>query len=91
MATEKKGDGEKKSSGGSGAAPKSKLVAALLAIFLGTLGIHNFYLGHKQKGIIQLVLCLLCVTMIIPRIWSIIEFVQILMGSIKDSDGNDLV
>ncbi len=38
--------------------PKSMVVAILLAFFLGTLGIHNFYLGYTQKGIIQLVLTL---------------------------------
>lgn len=29
---------------------KSKMVAGLLAIFLGHLGIHEFYLGDKKKG-----------------------------------------
>lgn len=38
--------------------PKSKLVAGLLGIFLGQLGIHNFYLGYTQKAVIQL-----CVTL----------------------------
>ena len=37
-------------------APKQWIVAVLLAFFLGTLGIHNFYLGYTTKGIIQLVL-----------------------------------
>jgi len=32
---------------------KSKLVAGLLGIFLGYLGIHNFYLGYTKKAIIQ--------------------------------------
>lgn len=32
---------------------KSKLIAGLLAIFLGIFGIHNFYLGYKTKAIIQ--------------------------------------
>lgn len=40
-------------------AQKSKLTAGLLAIFLGTLGIHNFYLGFTTKAIIQLVVSLL--------------------------------
>ncbi len=35
---------------------KSQLVAALLAFFLGTLGIHNFYLGYKKKGMTQLLI-----------------------------------
>ena len=34
---------------------KNKIVAALLAFFLGTLGIHKFYLGKTTAGIIMLV------------------------------------
>lgn len=33
---------------------KSKTAAALLAFFLGTLGVHNFYLGYIGKAIAQL-------------------------------------
>ena len=33
---------------------KSRLAAGLLGIFLGSLGIHNFYLGYTTKAIIQL-------------------------------------
>ncbi len=33
---------------------KSKTRAGLLAIFLGFLGVHNFYLGYRTKGIIQM-------------------------------------
>lgn len=32
---------------------KSKLVAGLLAIFLGTFGVHNFYLGYTGKAVTQ--------------------------------------
>lgn len=34
-------------------AVKSKVVAALLAFFLGEMGAHNFYLGYKKQGVIQ--------------------------------------
>lgn len=40
------------------ASDKSRIVAGLLGIFLGGLGIHNFYLGYTAKGIAQLVLTL---------------------------------
>ncbi len=40
--------------------PKEKLVAGLLAIFLGWLGIHKFYLGYNKAGIIQLIISLFC-------------------------------
>ena len=31
-------------------APKQWMVAVILAFFLGTLGVHNFYLGYTTKG-----------------------------------------
>jgi len=34
---------------------KSKLVAALLAIFLGGFGVHKFYLGDTKLGVVYLV------------------------------------
>lgn len=36
---------------------KSKIVAAVLAILLGGLGVHKFYLGQTGKGILYLLLC----------------------------------
>lgn len=39
---------------------EKKLVAGILAILLGGLGIHKFYLGYTKEGIIQIVLLLLC-------------------------------
>ena len=33
---------------------KQKIVAGLLAIFLGWLGIHKFYLGYQKEAIIML-------------------------------------
>ena len=37
---------------------KDKLAAGLLGIFLGSLGIHKFYLGYKKEAIIMLVVSL---------------------------------
>jgi len=39
-----------------------KLVAGLLAIFLGSLAIHKFYLGYKKEAIIHLVISILTCT-----------------------------
>ena len=54
---------------------KSRLVYILLAFFLGELGIHNFYAGHTQKAVIQLVITLLtgCFGIVITLPWAIIE------------------
>ena len=37
-------------------AKQKKIIAAILAIFLGGLGLHKFYLGYVVAGLIQLVL-----------------------------------
>ena len=69
---------------------KSKVVAGLLGIFLGGWGIHNFYLGNTNRGIVQIIVSL--VTCGIGSLWGFIEGIMILAGSINtDADGNPLV
>jgi len=64
---------------------KSKLVAGLLGIFLGWLGVHNFYLGYNGKAIGQILLSFCCG---IGYIWGLIEGILILVGNInKDAKG----
>jgi TM2 domain-containing membrane protein YozV len=50
---------------------KSKVVAALLAFFLGTLGVHDFYLGNKKAGFIKAGLSLVGLALYIIGIVSI--------------------
>lgn len=73
--------------GPDGAAPgmlseKSKLVAGLLAIFLGGLGVHNFYLGQTKRALIQLLVSLLTCGIggTAMSIWALVEGIFILMG-----------
>ena len=47
-------------SGGKPEGADKKLVAGILAILIGGLGIHKFYLGYTKEGIIQIVLGLAC-------------------------------
>ena len=56
---------------------KSKIVAGLLGIFIGSLGIHNFYLGFTKRAIIQIVVTL--VTCGAGGIWGFIEGILILI------------
>lgn len=73
---------------------KSKIAAGLLGIFLGTFGVHNFYLGYTGKAIAQLLITILsCGTLsVISGIWGLIEGIMILTGSITtDANGNILV
>lgn len=72
---------------------KSKICAGLLAIFIGTLGIHNFYLGYNGKGLAQLLLSLLTCGLCAPivAIWALIEGIMILTSSTYvDANGNRL-
>lgn len=72
---------------------KSKLAAGLLGIFLGVLGVHNFYLGYTGKAVGQLLLSVLsCGSLsVISAIWGLIEGIMILAGNIKvDGKGNPL-
>ena len=73
--------------------PKSKLLAGLLGIFLGSLGVHNFYLGYTGKAIAQLLMSILSCGLlaIVSYIWGLIEGIMILSGSINtDAKGNML-
>lgn len=69
---------------------KSKLAAGLLGIFLGCLGVHNFYLGYTGKAVTQLVLTLATCGLggFITSIWGLIEGILILCGNINtDANG----
>ncbi len=68
---------------------KSKLVAGLLGILLGGIGVHNFYLGNTTRGIIQIIVTF--VTCGIGSLWGLIEGIMILCGNINtDANGNPL-
>jgi len=55
-------------------APKSKIVAGILALLFGGLGIHNFYLKQIALGLIHLLFC----WTLIPAIIGLIEGIIIL-------------
>ena len=57
---------------------RNKFVAALLAFFLGTLGIHRFYLGRTGSGIAMLLLTLSVVGLVVSFPWALIDTVRYL-------------
>lgn len=63
---------------------KSKMVAGLLGIFLGGLGIHRFYLGYTGIGIAQIVVTVL--TCGFGSLWGFIEGILILCGNTITTD-----
>lgn len=62
--------------------PKSQVIALILVIFVGGLGIHRFYLGYTGIGIIQLLTAGGC------GIWWIIDLVRIATGDLGPKDGS---
>jgi TM2 domain-containing membrane protein YozV len=53
----------------------------LLCFFLGGLGVHRFYAGKVGTGILMLL------TLGGLGFWTIIDFIIIVLGNFKDSDG----
>ena len=73
------------------AAPKQKMVAFLLAFFLGGFGVHNFYLGKTGMGVAQLILTITVVGAFVSLPWAFVQSILIIMGKIDDANGNPLV
>ena len=67
---------------------KSKMVAGLLQIFLGTFGIGRFYLGYNGIAVAQLAVSLL--TCGIGAIWPLVDGILILLGKVQDPSGRPL-
>lgn len=61
---------------------KSKIAAGLLALFLGGIGVHKFYLGQTLAGILYLLFCWTG----IPGIIAFIEAIILLTMSDADFD-----
>jgi hypothetical protein len=63
--------------------PKSRLVAGLLGIFLGGLGIHRFYLGYTTIGIVQILLTVFLgiFTFGLVALWGFVEGIMIFAGA----------
>lgn len=61
---------------------KSWIIALLLCIFLGYLGIHRFYPGYTTEGIIQLLTGGGC------GIWALIDLIRIITRDLKPKNGD---
>lgn len=67
---------------------KSKMVAGLLQIFLGSFGAGRFYTGHMGLAIAQIAVTWL--TCGAGAIWPLIDGVMMLMGKVPDAQGRPL-
>jgi len=61
--------------------PKSRVLAALMAVFFGPMGVHRFYVGKFWSGL------LLLVTLGGFGVWWIVDLVMILLGRFTDAEG----
>jgi len=74
---------EKNNTVGTAAAEgKSQVIALVLVVLVGVIGIHRFYLGYTGIGIAQLLTLGGC------GIWSLIDLVRIITGDLKPKDGD---
>lgn len=64
---------------------RSRAAAGILAMLLGTMGIHSFYLGNTSRGLMQLLISLLTcgVGAIVMLIWGVLDGIKILDGRIN--------
>ena len=68
----------------SGKEPQQKMIMALVCWFLGSLGIHRLMMGYSNWWIMLITLGGCC-------IWTIVDFIQILMDKMPMADGTPLV
>lgn len=69
------------SSPAAAAGDKSQIIALVLALLVGGIGIHRFYLGYIWQGVVQLLTFGGC------GIWMLIDIVRILTGDLQPKDG----
>ena len=71
---------------GAGVSTRSRIVAGVLGILLGPIGVHRFYLGYTGIGILQIVLSI--ITGGVAGLWGFIEGILILATrDWRDVDG----
>ncbi|MFJ8088283.1 TM2 domain-containing protein [Lysinibacillus sp. NPDC095746] len=66
------------------ASEKNYIAMILLCFFLGSLGIHRFYAGKIGTGILMII------TLGGLGIWTLIDFIMIIIGKFKDQEGLEI-
>jgi TM2 domain-containing membrane protein YozV len=66
---------------------KNRTATFLFALFLGTFGIHRFYVGKTGTGIAMLLLTLSILGLVVTPFWALIDWIMVASGSFKDGEG----
>jgi len=61
---------------------KSQVVAFLLCLLIGEIGIHRFYLGYTWQGVVQIL------TLGGLGIWTLIDLIRIITGDLMPKNGD---
>ncbi|MHA6719384.1 TM2 domain-containing protein [Sphingomonas sp. RS6] len=60
---------------------RNRYVAAALAFFLGTLGVHRFYLGRIGSGVAMILMTITIIGLLVTSIWSFVDMIRYLIMS----------
>ena len=73
--------------------PRNKIVAIVLAFFLGGIGIHRFYLGYSGRGLFMLLFVVFTCGYggFVTGVMALIDLVRIATDSLPDAEGRTLV
>lgn len=71
--------------------PRTKLLAIVLALFLGGIGIDRFYLGKTGQGVGRILLTVTVFGYAISAIWSVVSIIRIAMDKEQDRYGRPIV
>lgn len=63
--------------------PRRRMIAVILAVFTGFLGLHNFYLGHTKTAVLQLTLSVVSMGLlaVISLLWAWYEAANFVLSS----------
>jgi len=68
---------------------RNRWIAGALAILLGSLGVHRFYMGHIGIGLAQILITVLSLGVLAPvvGVWAFVEGILCFCGAMHDVDG----